>query len=366
MKFYDGIDADTICASMFTSAAVKLTNRSDVRCYFKVPTLDLMTGLRAIRKDADIRELMQWVPTYRCIEIYVESGVFEEHIPDYIDPNEENEEEDDSDSESSECNSDDLVEIGPPDVQVHVQVHNLADEGEDDDFDTAMRIEHEDLLEVIEEANRVEREEHSKSKTKEGGVPCEEQIYVNNNVNEGDLGDEADDEAQSKTSSVSTVRVVEDSDESEIRGPSKGFTYEEEKIGNEVDEFDSDYHGSEELRSLDSSSDGEESSKPRYPNFIPERDMQDPHFKIGMRFSSAREFKDAVNEYSLKHRKVIRYYTNEKWRVRAMCVGHCEWMIYASKVQGEDTLQVKTFNDHHSNCRLVTKLYSDLKYSNLS
>lgn len=165
-KFYDGIDADKICVSMFSNAAKKLTNRMDVRCYYRVPTLNLLTGLRAIRSDADIRGLIQWVPTFRVLEIYVETGVFEEVVPIYNnvcdDPSSDSSS---SESEPSDYDEDELVEIEPPPVQVQ----NLEDHDnlQDDDVETVMRIEHEELVELLNVVERIEREEISKSKGKE-------------------------------------------------------------------------------------------------------------------------------------------------------------------------------------------------------
>ena len=73
----------------------------------------------------------------------------------------------------------------------------------------------------------------------------------------------------------------------EIQGIARG-------IGGDTD-VDSDYGGSEELQS--GSSTDEETiipMRPRYAEFNDEVDMKNPQFKIGMKFRSFKQFKDAV------------------------------------------------------------------------
>ena len=79
--------------------------------------------------------------------------------------------------------------------------------------------------------------------------------------------------------------------------------------------------------------------------------MKNPQFAVGMLFATAKHFKDAVKEYSILNRKEISFVKNEKWRVRAKCKPPCNWMVFASKKQGESTLQVKSLIDKHTNCR---------------
>ena len=54
------------------------------------------------------------------------------------------------------------------------------------------------------------------------------------------------------------------------------------------------------------------------------------------------------------NRKIITFARKDRWKVRGKCSPPCEWQVYASKYKdGEDTMQVKTFNNKHSNCRHV-------------
>ena len=75
---------------------------------------------------------------------------------------------------------------------------------------------------------------------------------------------------------------------------------------NADDETETEYGGSEELQSC-SETDEEElsSSKPRYAEFHEEFDMKDPQFQIGMKFSSFKQFREAVRNYEIKNRCVI-------------------------------------------------------------
>ena len=94
----------------------------------------------------------------------------------------------------------------------------------------------------------------------------------------------------------------------------------------EDDTYDSEYAPSDDLMSLHSNDEEEfNQSKRHYASFIPERDMEHPIFELGMRFSTADDFKKAVKQYSILNRKVIHLYTNEKWRVRAKCKKPCGW-----------------------------------------
>ncbi|KAF2304282.1 hypothetical protein GH714_029304 [Hevea brasiliensis] len=69
----------------------------------------------------------------------------------------------------------------------------------------------------------------------------------------------------------------------------------------ELNDADFDYYDSNELFT-ESNFDGEGGI--RYPQFIHERDMKDPTFKIGMVFSNREEFKATCKEYGIKHNKL--------------------------------------------------------------
>lgn len=73
----------------------------------------------------------------------------------------------------------------------------------------------------------------------------------------------------------------------------------------------------------------------------------------GKLFGSVEEFKRVVVEYSIAHRKDIKMPCNEKWRVRAKCKAPYKWFVFAIRhgVDKGTTLQVKSLNTKHTNCR---------------
>ncbi|KAL3744004.1 hypothetical protein ACJRO7_013281 [Eucalyptus globulus] len=85
-----------------------------------------------------------------------------------------------------------------------------------------------------------------------------------------------------------------------------------------------------------------------HPEFNAEVDMENPTFKLGMCFSNAKEFREAVRNHAIKNGRNVRFVKNTPNKLRAMCSEGCGWLIYASKVQREHTLQVKTFNSVHT------------------
>ncbi|CAB4313346.1 unnamed protein product [Prunus armeniaca] len=73
-------------------------------------------------------------------------------------------------------------------------------------------------------------------------------------------------------------------------------------------------------------------------------DMVDPKFEIGILFSDCKVFRAAVREYSILQNKDVVFIRNEALKLKAVCGDpDCGWMIYASKMQHENTLQVKTY-----------------------
>ncbi|KAL7231756.1 hypothetical protein ACSBR2_009901 [Camellia fascicularis] len=64
----------------------------------------------------------------------------------------------------------------------------------------------------------------------------------------------------------------------------------------QVEEMWEDESASDELRSIDSSTEGEDNGKKKekYPQFNMYTDMVEPQFKVGMLFGTSQIFKDAV------------------------------------------------------------------------
>ncbi|KAL4392134.1 hypothetical protein AHAS_Ahas03G0314700 [Arachis hypogaea] len=100
--------------------------------------------------------------------------------------------------------------------------------------------------------------------------------------------------------------------------------------------------------------------------------------KVGMKFNSKMEFKEAVREYCIQEGRRIWWKKNDNLRMRAVCKGEeCGWVVYASMDSEGNCWQIKTFMDDHTcpretknrlanrkwlGCKLVRKLR---KYPNL-
>ncbi|XP_020411996.1 uncharacterized protein LOC18788539 [Prunus persica] len=86
-----------------------------------------------------------------------------------------------------------------------------------------------------------------------------------------------------------------------------------------------------------------------WPEFNAATDMADPKFEIGLLFSDCKVFRAAVREYSILQNRDVVFIRNEALKLKAVCGDpDCEWMIYASKMQHENTLQVKTYVGEHT------------------
>jgi len=69
-------------------------------------------------------------------------------------------------------------------------------------------------------------------------------------------------------------------------------------------------------------------------SFKPE-DLQNPIFKVGMKFDSVEVLRKAITEYSIKNRVEIKMHKNDSIRIKAHCDDGCPWYLYASFDRGE-------------------------------
>ena len=82
------------------------------------------------------------------------------------------------------------------------------------------------------------------------------------------------------------------------------------KVASE-DDVQSDYARSEELNSYSLTNEDELNlSRPKYSKFNEEFDMKNPHFKIGMKFRSFKQFKGTVKNYGIKNMYVMNFKSN--------------------------------------------------------
>ncbi|CAD6221385.1 unnamed protein product [Miscanthus lutarioriparius] len=89
--------------------------------------------------------------------------------------------------------------------------------------------------------------------------------------------------------------------------------------------------------------------------FRPE-DLQNPIFKIGMKFASVQLLRKAITEYSIKHRVEIKMPWNDKTRIKAHCDVGCPWYLYASFDSRMECFLIKSYDgDHHCQKKWVLK-----------
>jgi hypothetical protein len=78
-------------------------------------------------------------------------------------------------------------------------------------------------------------------------------------------------------------------------------------------------------------------------------DMVNPVFKVGLMFDFVQLLRQAVTEYSLKHRVDVTMTKNERKRLTAVySKGKCSWKLHASNDNRVNAMVIKTYNAHHS------------------
>jgi hypothetical protein len=115
-----------------------------------------------------------------------------------------------------------------------------------------------------------------------------------------------------------------------------------EPSGKGWDELDSD---EEELELPESDEEGRAGHNMR--SFRPE-DLQNPIFKVGMKFSSVEMVRKAIAEYSIKHRVEIKMPINDRRRVKAVCDEGCPWYLYVSEDKRVNCWAIKTYVGNHT------------------
>ncbi|XP_027155244.1 uncharacterized protein LOC113755439 [Coffea eugenioides] len=79
------------------------------------------------------------------------------------------------------------------------------------------------------------------------------------------------------------------------------------------------------------------------------KDMDNPQLKLQMLFSSIKECKLAVTNYSIRQGRPCKFVKHDRLRVRAKCRSEgCHWEIYARKLADEGSVQIKTIEDTHT------------------
>jgi hypothetical protein len=63
--------------------------------------------------------------------------------------------------------------------------------------------------------------------------------------------------------------------------------------------------------------------------FNPEVGMDNPIFRLGLKFSGVEELRKAVTTYGIRHRKLLKKTKNDKRRLHAHCSPGCPWYLKA-------------------------------------
>lgn len=133
-------------------------------------------------------------------------------------------------------------------------------------------------------------------------------------------------------------------------------------------EIESNYVGSEALNSCSSIDEDELiHTKPKYLEFN-ECDMKDLEFKIGMKFRSFKQFKDAVKNYGIKNSYMMNFKPNSQKCCKAFCKKNCPFYLWASPmVKDGNIVQIKAGklkhecakdnNNRHFNAQWIAKTY---------
>ncbi|XP_039128981.1 uncharacterized protein LOC120265150 [Dioscorea cayenensis subsp. rotundata] len=123
---------------------------------------------------------------------------------------------------------------------------------------------------------------------------------------------------------------------------------------------DSEYDNSDSLHSQDNSGDLGVCFRKRWPEFNNRTDIDNPKLAKGMVFSSREALKEAVRQYGRNSRYNVKFVTNDKNRVKAMCREGCPWVVWGSKFNPRDDLdktwQIKTYQDVRSDFNLLVSL----------
>ncbi|XP_074346299.1 uncharacterized protein LOC141685077 [Apium graveolens] len=80
--------------------------------------------------------------------------------------------------------------------------------------------------------------------------------------------------------------------------------------------------------------------------------MKDPHFELGMHFSSAEVLRLAVRSHAITQRRHVLRQPNMGSKVQFICTSPYKWKIYANKCQKTDSYQIRTYQNKHT-CQLT-------------
>jgi hypothetical protein len=92
----------------------------------------------------------------------------------------------------------------------------------------------------------------------------------------------------------------------------------------------------------------QEHLKNTFSTFNAQVDMTNPEFKVGMIFSGVKEFRQALQMYSIKRRVKVNKIRNDPMRVEAICKPNCTWQIRGSCDSRFGAFSVKSYTKKHT------------------
>ncbi|KAF7150218.1 hypothetical protein RHSIM_Rhsim02G0197700 [Rhododendron simsii] len=338
-----------------------------INYYYVMTGKNINNGLKMLLTDSDIIDMIEQLPPSRIVDMYVEPIIPIEMMESQTD-------------EGGPTPTPTPTDKGNP---TETQKGCTTDEGCPTKTDKGSRNEKDCQTET------------DKGGPTDKGEPCHEVNYENflvddaffedgfcdgttyDGVHVQDLGDrtsESDmsfevdsDYEQSDDDGLYEANVDEDAEWAGFDN-SKG---KEPNLNDDIDDDDDDKDygddSSDDLHSACSNSD-DDRKKDKFHEYRRETDLGKVQFTVGMKFPSAKEFREAVREYSIKEGKDIKFVKNETTRVKAKCdTEGCGWSVMASLSQKGESFQVKTHKSEHDclrsfKVRHVTSKYLAEKY----
>lgn len=115
-------------------------------------------------------------------------------------------------------------------------------------------------------------------------------------------------------------------------------------------QIDGDYE-SDELGSSDPD-DSDREKGPKYERFRKTQLCKTFQFKVGVEFSSTKEFKEAIIEWTVLNGYEIKFVKNDLIRCRVVCKKRekddCMFLALCSQVNGQHTYRIKTWDGDHT------------------
>lgn len=126
----------------------------------------------------------------------------------------------------------------------------------------------------------------------------------------------------------------------------------------ERQELDSpSYASSEKLNFLSGLDSEGNSGRPNFPEYFASSVKRNPQLEVGLLFANFEELKSVVRDYDVFNQVEPAFKRNEKNRLHCVCKNDCPWKLWASKIQGRDTVQIKTYDPRHTCFKARTNKY---------